>query len=148
MSLRVRAAGRGDLPAVLALYAQLYPELAPPAADAGAWERTLGSPGRVVLLAVDGDEVLGTADLMVVPSVARGPYALVEHVVVDAGARRRGAGRALLAAAQERAAAAGCYKLQLSADDPQAFRFYEAAGWRHAARTYKRYLDGRRPPPG
>ncbi len=69
------------------------------------------------------------------------PYLLVAYVVVDAGARRTGVARALLAAARAHGEAAGCYELQLSADDPAAFAFYEAAGLAAAARTYKQYLD-------
>ena len=100
-----------------------------------------------MLLAEVGGVVVGTADLTVLANAARAgrPYLLVENVVVDAGARRAGVGRALLAAARSHGEAAGCYELQLSADDPAAFAFYEAAGLAAAARTYKQYLgdDGR-----
>jgi GNAT superfamily N-acetyltransferase len=54
-------------------------------------------------------------------------------------------GRALLDAARARGRAAGCYKVQLSADAPDAFAFYEAAGLRPTARTYKAYLDAGSP---
>jgi GNAT superfamily N-acetyltransferase len=67
---------------------------------------------------------------------------LVENVVVDHAHRRQGVGAALLEAAAALGRSAGCYKLQLSADDVNAYAFYEEAGWEHAARTYKRYLDG------
>jgi GNAT superfamily N-acetyltransferase len=61
---------------------------------------------------------------------------------VDHAHRRRGPGAALLDAAAALGRTAGCYELQLSADDSNAFAFYEAAGWEHAARTYQGYLDG------
>ena len=61
--------------------------------------------------------------------------------MVAAPHRRRGIARALIAEAERRARAAGCYKLVLSAEDPEAFRFYEAAGLEATARTYKRCLD-------
>jgi GNAT superfamily N-acetyltransferase len=73
------------------------------------------------------------------------PYLLVENVAVDAGARRAGVGRALLAAARAHGEAAGCHEVQPSAGDPEAFDFYEAAGLRAAARTYEQYLDGASP---
>ena len=65
----------------------------------------------------------------------------MENVVVNRGSRRTGVGRALLDTARAHGWAAGCYKVQLSADDPAAFAFYEAAGLQSAARTYKAYLD-------
>ncbi len=97
-----------------------------------------------MLLAEVGGVVVGTADLTVLANAARAgrPYLLVENVVVvDAGARRAGVGRALLAAARAHGEAAGRYELQMSADDPAAFAFYEATGLVPAARTYKQYLD-------
>jgi GNAT superfamily N-acetyltransferase len=140
----VRAAVAADLPALRALYRQLYPELDPPdgAAVDGAWAATLATPGRTVLVGVIHDRVVGTADLTVLANAARDgrPYLLVENVVVGEAHRRSGIGRALLDAARDHGEAAGCYKLQLSADEPAAFAFYEAAGLRPAARTYKQYL--------
>ncbi len=144
-AVTVRAAGHDDLPDAVRLYQQLHPELdlRVDEAVAAAWAATLATPGRTVLLAEVGGVVVGTADLTVLANAARAgrPYLLVENVVVDAGARRTGVGRALLAAARAHGEAAGCYKLQLSADDPAAFAFYEAAGLAAAARTYKQYLD-------
>ena len=145
----VRTAGAGDLPALVRLYRQLYPELdlQVDAAVGAAWAATLATPGRSVLLAEVGGAVAGTADLTVLADAARAgrPYLLVENVVVDRAYRRAGVGRALLDAARAHGRAAGCYKVQLSADDPDAFAFYEAAGLRHAARTYKAYLDAGSP---
>ena len=102
------------------------------------------TPGRSIYVAEVGGVVVGTVDLTVLANMAhRGePYLLVENVVVDHAHRRHGVGAALLEAAAALGRAAGCYKLQLSADDSNAFAFYEAAGWEHTARTYKRYLDG------
>ncbi|UOY02499.1 GNAT family N-acetyltransferase [Blastococcus sp. PRF04-17] len=87
-------------------------------------------------------QLVGTVDLTVLANAARDgrPYLLDENVVVDAAHRRSGVGRLLLDAARARGRAAGCYELQLAADDPDAYAFYEAAGLRAAARTYKQYL--------
>jgi hypothetical protein len=59
-------------------------------------------------------------------------------------ARRAGVGRTPLAAARAHGEAAGCFEVQLSADDPDAFTCYEAAGLRPAARTYQQYLPADR----
>ena len=66
------------------------------------------------------------------------------RLLVRPDADRAAVGRVLLDAARAHGRAAGCYKLQLSADDPQAFAFYEAAGLEAAARTYEQYLDDER----
>lgn len=140
----IRFAGLGDLPGVLSLYRQLYPELdiAPTDRVRDAWATTLATPGRLVLVAESAAELVGTADLTVLPNTAhRGdPYLLVENVVVDQAHRRSGIGALLLDAARAHGRAAGCYKLQLSADDPDASAFYEAVGLRATARTFKEYL--------
>lgn len=144
-TISIRAAAAADLPAVLALYRQLYPELDVQSDHrvTTAWATTIATPGRTVLVAEDSGTAVGTLDLTVLANAAHAgqPYALVENVVVDTRARRRGVGQALLHAAREHAEASGCYRLQLSAVDEAAFAFYEAAGLEAAARTYKRYLD-------
>ena len=127
---------------------QRYPELdlRADAAVETARAATLATPGRTVLLAEVGGAVVGTADLTVPANTARAgrPHLLVD-IVVDAGARRAGVGRALLAAAPAHGEAAGCDEVQPSADDPEALDRYEAAGLRAAAGTYEQYLDGARP---
>ena len=143
-AVTVRAAVPADLAAVLGLYRQLYPELDHDATAAvrDAWADTMATPGRTVLVAEAAGTVVGTADVTVLANAAHAgePYLLVENVVVDSAHRRSGVGTALLGAAREHGHRTGCYKVQLSADDPAAFAFYEAAGLRPAARTYKEYL--------
>jgi len=142
----VREALLGDLPRLRLLHEQLYPEHG--ATDeriaAEAWGAIAATPGRSIYVAEVGGVVVGTVDLAVMANMAhRGePYLLVENVVVDHAHRRHGVGAVLLEAVAALGRAAGCYKLQLSADDSNAFAFYEATGWEHTARTYKRYLAG------
>jgi GNAT superfamily N-acetyltransferase len=141
----VREAVIGDLPRIRVLHGQLYPEheLTDERTAANAWQVIATTPGRSIHVGEVGGLVVGTVDLTVTANMAhRGePYLLVENVVVDRGHRWQGVGAALLEAAAAVGRAAGCYKLQLSAADADAFAFYEAVGWQHTARTYKRYLD-------
>ena len=143
MTVTVRAAVAGDLTAVHGLYRQLYAELDLPLDDRvrRQWADTLGTPRRTVLVAeLDGVPV-GTADVTLAANAARArPYLLVENVVVAERQRGAGMGRALLDAARDRARAAGCYKLQLSAAEDSAYAFYEAAGMTHDGRTYKDFF--------
>ncbi|MEU8423186.1 GNAT family N-acetyltransferase [Micromonospora sp. NPDC048835] len=80
-----------------------------------AWRDLHAQAGRRLLLAVAGETVVGTLDTLVAPNLTHGarPYMVVENVVVAAGWRRRGVARALMLAALDDAAAAGCYKVQL-----------------------------------
>ena len=141
--MTVRAAVRQDLPALLRLYAQLYPEIDRPAAidDEAIWNAIAATPGRTVLVAELEQQVVGTVDVSVVPNLPRRgePVLLVENVVVDGDHRRAGIGRSLLAAAEKIGRAAGRYKLQLAAADEDAFRFYEALGLEQGGRTFKSY---------
>jgi GNAT superfamily N-acetyltransferase len=142
----VREAVVGDLPRIRLLHGQLYPEhgLTDERIAAEAWRVIAATLGRSIYVGEVGGAIVATMDLTVMANLAhRGdPYLLVENIVVDKRHRRRGVGAALLETAAAVGRAAGCYKLQLSADDSNAFAFYEAVGWEHSARTYKRYLGG------
>ena len=59
---------------------------------------------------------------------AGGPFASIEELHVKPGARRRGVGRALLAAVEERCAARGISYVEVQTDD-EAAAFYEATGY-------------------
>jgi GNAT superfamily N-acetyltransferase len=94
----------------------------------------LGQPGMTVLVAEAEGRVAATCTLVVIPNLTRGarPYALIENVVTDAGRRKAGLGRAVIAAALDRAWEAGCYKAMLltGSRDPATLRFYGGAGFR------------------
>jgi GNAT superfamily N-acetyltransferase len=144
VSVTVREAVSADLAAVHGLYRQLYAELDLPLDERvrRQWADTLATPRRSVLVAELDGVVVGTADVTLMANAARArPYLLVENVVVAQGARGAGIGRTLLDAARQRARAAGCYKLQLSATEEPAYAFYEATGLRHDGRTYKDHLS-------
>ncbi len=66
--------------------------------------------------------------------------ATVTNVAVEPAGRRRGVGRALMAAAMEEAAARGARTMALSvmADNEGAVRFYEKMGMRVAYRVTSR----------
>ncbi len=141
----VRAAGEGDLPAVLALYVELHSQdpRPSPAAAFEVWRRILAEPNRTVLVAEVEGVVVATVDCLIVANLTRGqrPYLLIENVVVAAAHRRRGIGAQILEAAAELARSAGCYKAQLVAGDGADVRaFYLSCGFTAVARGFKRYL--------
>ena len=143
MSLLIREATEGDLPAVLALYGQ--PDL-----DNGQvltldeaksllaqfrqypsyrlWVACEAAPD-----AESGGEVVGTYALLIMHNLAhRGtPSAIVEDVVVRAERQGQGIGQQMMQHAQAQARAAGCYKLVLSSNQKRerAHAFYESLGF-------------------
>jgi len=108
------------------------------------WRAILGDERRSFLVAELGEDVVGAADLIVVPNLTHGgkPLAFVENVVVTAAYRSTGIGRALMAEVEACARAAGCYKIQLLSNElrEDAHRFYESLGYRASARGYRKYL--------
>lgn len=134
MAASIRAAEPGDLPALLALYAELSAgdQLPTPEAAAATWSKLLTSEMVSVLVAeVDGCAV-STCVLIVVPNLTRNqrPFALVENVVTAAAMRGQGLGKRVIQAAFEQAWAAGCYKVMLMTgrSDPAVLAFYESCG--------------------
>jgi len=130
--MTVRFATEADLPALLTLYADLHPDEAPLSLlEAGARLRQLSSYPRSGVLLADGG--VATCTLVVIPNITRGgaPYALIENVVTLAVHRKRGHGKAVLAAAIEAAWEAGCYKVMLltGSKNPATLAFYESAGF-------------------
>jgi ribosomal protein S18 acetylase RimI-like enzyme len=71
-----------------------------------------------------------------------GRCAEIESVHVDERYRSAGIGGALLEAAVERSAAAGCYRVQLTSNKSRtaAHRFYERHGFAATHEGFKRYL--------
>ncbi len=90
----------------------------------------LADPSRVVLVAEDGDAVVGMAHI--VPSTAaNAPHrAEVQRVAVAASARGSGVGRRLMEAVETEAAERGLTLLWLTThDETDACAFYEAVGY-------------------
>jgi GNAT superfamily N-acetyltransferase len=135
--LSFRVVSRADLPAVLALYAQLGQDdgttLSVSEAEA-LWEDMEAHPDHRIWVAEEDGVVVGTFSLLRMVNLAhRGaPSAVLEDVVVDASRRGRGVGRAMMLHALAVARSKGCYKLALSSNGRRvdAHRFYESLGFR------------------
>jgi len=147
VTITTRPASEVDVPALLALYAELHPDDPEPTTQAavGAWRAIEAQAGRVVFLAESDGVAVGTIDCATLPNLTRGArsFMLVENVVVAAGYRRSGVGAALLAAAVALARHTHCYKIQLlsRAGREAAHAFYESLGFRAVAQGYRLYLD-------
>ena len=98
-----------------------------------AFELVDGDPAHVLLVAVEGDELVGTLQLSVLPGLARrgASRGQIEAVRVAAGARGRGLGAVLVGWAVEECRRRGCALVQLTTDKSRtdARRFYEQLGF-------------------
>jgi GNAT superfamily N-acetyltransferase len=147
--VEVREAVSADLDAVLSLYVQLAegrPESQPASRpEAERLFTTIAArPDRTLLVAVDEDMVVGTADLVVLSNLTHHgmAWAIVENVVVDQAWRRAGIGRALMDEIVGRCRQANCYKIQLlsRAHRQSAHVFYESLGFERSVEGFRRYL--------
>jgi phosphinothricin acetyltransferase len=149
-------AAEADLPAILAIHNEvvanstaIYANDPTTLDERAAWRTGRLAQGYPVLVARDGDEVLGFAsfgDFRAWPGYA----ATVEHSVhVRADARRRGVGRALLSALPDRARAIGKHVILggIDADNAgslalhQSLGFEKVAHFRQVGRKFDRWLD-------
>lgn len=142
MSLTVRAAEPRDAEAIAALLGQLgYP--VDGAAVAPRLER-LGIVGDTVAVAELDGKVVGLAHLQVSPALEHDrPAAKVGALVVDDSSRRRGVGKALVAALEEEARSRGCglFYLTTSEGRDDAHAFYEQMGLQQTGRRYGTTLN-------
>jgi ribosomal protein S18 acetylase RimI-like enzyme len=120
--LIVPAATTGDVARAAGLFDE---ELLPDAA-----ERFASEPGHHLLLAVEGDAVVGFVSGVEMTHPDKGTEMFLYELGVDTGARNRGVGRSLVAALAEVARDRGCYGMWVLTDDgnPAALRAYAAAG--------------------
>jgi GNAT superfamily N-acetyltransferase len=135
--VRIDVATSADIPALCELLALLFAqeaEFTPDrAAQAQGLQRIVGrlEVGRV-LVAREGETVVGTAMLLFTVSTALGErVALLEDVVVAPQARRAGIGSQLLQAAIANARASGCRRITLLTDrtNAAAQAFYARHGF-------------------
>lgn len=100
-------------------------------------EEHILAPGGAILMAVAGDEVIGTCALIV---EAPGVYELAK-MAVDERWQGRGIGRRILQRAIEEARRMGAHKLTLGSSSklPNAIHLYEVVGFRHVPAHDTRY---------
>ncbi|SNT32143.1 Acetyltransferase (GNAT) family protein [Asanoa hainanensis] len=135
-----RSALRADVPAIVGLLADdpigSGREVVTEEVDAAYWQAfdaLDGDPRNTVVVAVLDGLVVGTMQLVLIPSLTRrgGLRMEIEGVRVAAGHRGAGLGRQMIAWAVGEARAAGCALVQLTTDKrrAEARRFYESLGF-------------------
>jgi GNAT superfamily N-acetyltransferase len=144
----VRTAHAADIPRLAALLAAGTLRESEDAADLVAYQAALeeitATPGTDVLVAERDGEVVGMCQLITFRHLQErgGRCAEIESMHVDSRFRSGGIGSVLVEAAVQRAAEAGCYRVQLTSHQSRkaAHRFYERHGFEPTHLGFKRYL--------
>ncbi|MGI8913574.1 MAG: GNAT family N-acetyltransferase [Chloroflexota bacterium] len=121
-----------DIPAITAMYRAdgLHHAQGDPA-RASYYYATVRSLGGKVLVAIDGDQVIGHLELLLCQEAPPlGRYGYLEALEVRTDRRRRGVGRTLVDAAKALTRAAGGTRLETVPEDAAALAFYQAAAFR------------------
>ena len=143
--MRIRAATRADVPAIVALYAddKLGAARETPAALDRYYAAFDALDGQLLVGERDG-RIVATLQLTMIQQLSsRGSkVAQIEAVRVASDLRGGGLGATLVRDAVERARAAGCVRVQLTShkERADAHRFYERLGFRRSHEGFKRYL--------
>ncbi len=110
-----------------------------------AWERISADPNTTVYVALEGEAVIGTFQLTLIPCLAlqgatRGE---IEAVRVGPRRRRRGLGEAMIRFAIAEARRRGARIMQLTSNKARmdAHRFYERLGFQASHEGYKLTID-------
>jgi GNAT superfamily N-acetyltransferase len=131
--MRIEAV-REATPEILASLARLLPQLNPTLAvpDMDRLERLISDPDVTLLVAREGDEIIGTTTVIVYTT----PFwikARLDEVVVDISARGKGVGEALVKAALEIGRDSGAQVAELQSgrgpNRDSAHRLYERLGF-------------------
>lgn len=138
--MQIRTPIPADIPALCQLLDQLFAQEAEFTPDRAAQQRGLQAiiddPALGTLLVAHQDErIVAMVNLLYTVSTALGArVALLEDIVVDAGARDSGIGSALLEHAIGHARASGCRRITLltDGDNLAAQRFYQRHGFAHS----------------
>jgi ribosomal protein S18 acetylase RimI-like enzyme len=128
---------------LVSAWARLTPQLSsssPPPSSADLAE-ILSSPATILLVARQGAGPIVGSLTLVVFRIPTGRRAIIEDVVTDESARRKGVGEALAKAALQRAAARGCRTVDLTSRPSResANRLYQRLGFERRETNVYRY---------
>lgn len=147
----IRPARMSDVPELVRLFSELGYEILP---DVLAERLTsFHAAGERALVASDDSSptrLLGVATLHATPVLHRaGPVGRVTALVVDAGHRGRGIGRALMEAAERWAAEQGCVLVEVTSNRRRAdaHGFYEGLGYERTSFRFARVPRAALQPP-
>jgi GNAT superfamily N-acetyltransferase len=141
--MHIRSATGDDAEAMAGLLAELgYPTTA---SALPARLRAVEAEGGAVFLAVDSDgAALGLASVAAHAAIhADTPVGYITALVISAGARGQGVGRAMVSAAEQWARERGCVRLSVTSAEHRAdaHAFYPRCGMPYSGRRYTKTLS-------
>ena len=144
VSVSCREASKGDLPAVLRLYAQPDVddgEMLPLSEAEHLFERIARYPDYKIYVAFCEEQIVGTFALLVMDNLGHmgARSAVIEDVAVDPEWQGRGVGRLMMKHALQMCGKKGCYKAVLSSNlkRERAHAFYESLGFERHGYSYR-----------
>ena len=145
MAVTIRPAGPGDEPDIVDLIQELAVAFDyPTTIDEHYVRHFLASPVSDVLLAIDGEAVVGLLSYARVPGLFHAADSgLIESLVVAEGRRGEGIGRQLLEAAVASLEEAGCAEISVStgAENEAVQRLYCSAGLTEASVLLEKHAE-------
>jgi GNAT superfamily N-acetyltransferase len=147
--VKIRAATRADVGAIVALYADDILGAAretPHALDAyhATFDAMAADANQELMVAERDGAVVGTYQVTYILHLSHGGtrVAQIEAVRIARAERGRGLGAELMRFAIDRARAAGCARVQLTSNKERvdAHRFYERLGFRRSHEGFKLYF--------
>jgi ribosomal protein S18 acetylase RimI-like enzyme len=145
MTITIRSASHDDAASIVSLISELAENEGEECElDAVYALKYLDFPGNDVLLAVEGEQVLGLLSCSTRPNLFHaGDGALIEELVVTADARGRGIGGLLVEALVEHLAQQGCEEVSVSTmpGNHGAIAFYKKHGFEDEALYLERHFD-------
>jgi len=144
MGLQIRPAQRADAPRLAALIGQLAASIGESSPLTEEYvQRYLDWPGCDILVAEEGDQVVGLLSYSLHPNLYHaGQVGLIEEFVVDAAVRHRGVGSALMDRLLQQLVAQGCVEVSVSTllSNLKAISFYRAHGFQDEALLLERHF--------
>jgi GNAT superfamily N-acetyltransferase len=148
MSTMFRDADATDLPAIVAMLADDHlgatredPTLPLQAGYLAAFEAIMASPNTRLIVAVDGEQVIGTMQLILIPGLSSigSMHGQIEAVRIAAAHRGAARGEAMVRWAIEECRLAGCSSIQLTSDGSRldAHRFWQRIGFTASHKGFK-----------
>ena len=132
----IREATESDFSRIMELYRQLQPEdpVLADGRDRIAFGEILRNPSLFLFVLEESGHIQSSCYLNLIPNITRSarPYGVIENVITDESARRKGYGKRVVTYALETAWAADCYKVMLATGSKRTGTraFYEACGFR------------------
>jgi ribosomal protein S18 acetylase RimI-like enzyme len=131
--MKIRKLLPGDLEALARLYRQFWDEASSLDRMKARYEELSTNPKYILLCATMDEAVVGSVMGIVCDELYGEcrPFLLMENLVVDAGFRRHGIGKALLSELEKQAREWKCSQILFitEADRKDAVSFYESAGY-------------------